>query len=123
MSTARLIACYDSFLKLMDRTEEALDRKELDEVARLDQMIRRLVAEIESFASSSWNDSADPETAAGMEATIRQALDRVNRNQVRITRWIEETKGDLGRLHKGSAAVRGYATPPPTGPLLVERKA
>ncbi|HLG44228.1 MAG TPA: hypothetical protein VI337_04380 [Nitrospirales bacterium] len=123
MPADRMIACYDSFLKLMDRTDEALDRKDLDEVARLDQLVRRLVAEIETFPFSSGSDSADPETAAGLEATIRQALDRVNRNQVRITQWIEETKGDLGRLQKGSVAVRGYATPPPTGPLLVERKA
>lgn len=123
MQTDRLIACYDRFLKLMDRTEEALDRKDLEEVIRLDQQVPPLVAEIESFASLSGNDSPDPEAAAGLEVTIRQALDRVNRNQVRITRWIEETKGDLGRLHKGSVAVRGYATPPPTGPLLMERKA
>jgi hypothetical protein len=123
MPTDRMIACYDSFLKLMDRTDEALDRKDLDEVARLDRLVGRLVAEIETFPFSSWTDSADPQTAAGLEATIRQALDRVNRNQVRITQWIEETKGNLRRLHKGSVAVRGYATPPPTGPLLVERKA
>jgi hypothetical protein len=123
MPTDRMIACYDSFLKLMDRTDEALDRKDLDEVARLDQWVRRLVAEIETFPFSSWNASAGPEAAAGLEVTIRQALDRVNRNQVRVTQWIEETKGDLGGLHKGSMAVRVYATPPPTGPLLLERKA
>ena len=123
MPTDRMMACYDSFLKLMDRTDEALDRKDLDEAARLDQLVSRLVAEIETFPFSSWKDSADPQTAAGLEATIRQALDRVNRNQVRITQWIEETKGDLWRLHKGSVAVRGYVTSPPTGPLLLEREA
>ena len=119
MGTQSLTACYDSVLALVDLTDQAIERKDLDAVCSLNEHLALLVAQIEGLGAT-----AEPDPAAQQVAgTIRRILERLEQNQDRIARWLNETGCQLGGLAKGVTAVHGYAPQAQVGTLFASRGA
>ena len=119
MGTQSLTACYDSLLALIDLSEQAIERKDLDAVCSLNEHLALLTIQIESLGAT-----AQPHPSAQQVArTIRRILERLEQNQNRITRWLNETGCQLGSLAKGTMAVHGYAPQAQPGALFASREA
>jgi hypothetical protein len=117
-----LCAAYDRFLALMDRAQEAIDRKDLKAVAWVEEQVTRLTAEMEAdFAAVSANPS-DQLSIASLEPPIRRALDRLVATQEGLADWLKETGTELGRLQQGAAAVHGYTAAIFSTPAIMERQ-
>ena len=119
MGTQSLAACYDRVLALMDLTEQAIERKDLDAVCSLNEHLALLVVQIEGLGAT-----AGPHPLAQQVAsTIRRILERLEQNQNRIARWLNETGCQLGSLAQGATAVQGYAPQAQPGALFASREA
>jgi hypothetical protein len=122
MQTEALCACYDRMLLLLDRTDAAIARRDLDAVCLCDEETARLTAEIEALsreAIGSFDENPlGAQAVSCMEGTIRKTLSRLGETQARAACWLEETGAALARLNQGATAVRSYASPVPTGVLF-----
>jgi hypothetical protein len=116
-------AAYDRFMRLMDRAAEAIDRKDLDQVASLEEQVKSLTSEMETLFLSAVPDPSAPQAPAELERLILQALERLTLNQTRLTAWLTETGSGLGRLQQGTVAVRRYGASVHSGLPLFEQQA
>lgn len=127
MQTEALYACCDRMLLLLDRTDAAIDRRDMDALCFCDEEAAGLTAEIEVLsreAIGSFGENPLAEQAVSqMVGIIRKTLHRLSETQTRAARWLEETGAALGRLNQGTMAVRTYASPVQAGALFAERLA
>lgn len=119
MGTQSLASCYDGVLALMDLTEQAIERKDLDAVCSLNEHLALLIVQIEGLGAA----AVPHPSARQVASTIRRILERLEHNQNRIARWMAETGGRLGDLAKGATAVHGYAPQVHPGALFAVREA
>src|SRR6266496_251527 len=96
-----LVNAYDRFLALMDEAEDVIDRKDLSEMRILEKQVERLIMEMQALFYSVTTDPAFRECAAMLELPIREALEKVTLNQIRLTRWLNQMGARLGRLQQG----------------------
>lgn len=129
MSNQPLVPCYHEFVSLTANVRAAIDRRDIDEIFRLDIEVTRLMAEIERISrggdpllSAPIPKGASPLSGGGLEELIRKAMDQVHENSGLIRRWLEETGADLVRLQRGASAVQRYSNPGRTGSLLFEQE-
>lgn len=130
MSNQPLVPCYHEFVSLTANVRAAIDRRDIDEIFRLDIEVTRLMAEIERISrvldppstAPKTKGASPPLTGGSLEGLIRQAMDQVDQNSDQIRRWLEETGADLVRLQRGAAAVQRYSNSGRTGSLLFEQE-
>jgi hypothetical protein len=126
MQTEALCACHDRMLVLLDRTDAAIDRQDLDALCLCDEEAAALAVEIETLSreaiGSFGENPLGGQAVSHMEGVIRKTLNRLRETQTRATRWQEETGAELGRLNQGVTAVQSYASPVQTGSLFEERQ-
>ena len=127
MKTEALSACYDRMLLLLDQTDAAIDRQDMEALCGYHEEAARLTAEIEALSRESIGSFGENPLAgqavSHMEGTIRKTITRLGETQARAARWQQETSAALGRLNQGIAAVRTYAQPVQTGALFADRQA
>jgi hypothetical protein len=115
-----LFAAYDRFITLMDRTMQAIDRKDLEEVGLAGEQMSPLTAEMQALFLSVVA-AAGQQPIASLERFIREALERVRSNEMRLAAWLHETGDKRRSLRQGAAAVRDYA-PSIINPPILERR-
>jgi len=123
MPDQELCATYDRFVMLMDRAADTIDRKDLDQVASLEEQVKSLTSEMATLFQSAFADPSTPEATAKLKRLILQALERLTLNQTRLTAWLTETGSGLGRLQQGTVAVRQYGASVHSGLPLLEQQA
>jgi len=108
MSNRDLFARYDRLLILMNQAEDAIGRRDLALVGSLQQQVGAMTSEIETLFQLAAQDPSARSSMADLEAPMRQALERLTLNQLRLTAWLNETGAGLGQLQQGAVAVRSY---------------
>jgi hypothetical protein len=114
---------FDRFLSLMDQAQDAIDRRDLASVGVLEREVAALTAEMQTAILSAAGDPSASPSVVDMESPMRQALERVMLNQMRLAGWLKETGVEMTRLQEGAVATRSYTAAVPLGPSLFEREA
>jgi hypothetical protein len=126
MQTEALAACHDRMLLLLDRTDAAIDRQDMDALCRYHKEAACLTAEMEALSREAIGSFGENPLAgqavSHMEGIIRKTLSRLGDTQARATRWVEETGRALSRLNQGATAVRTYASPLRAPALFADRQ-
>ena len=123
MPNRDLFGRYDRFLTLMNQAEEAIGRRNLALVGSLQQQVGALTSEIETLFQSAAHDPSVRSSMADLELPMREALERLTLNQLRLTAWLNETGAGLGQLQQGAVAVRSYGAWVGSGLPLFEQQA
>jgi hypothetical protein len=112
MELERLMDLYQRYCFLMERSVQAIERRDLLTLEDIAQESAVLLAEIRV----AWYEvEADP-SLLGNEVMIERlrrlmqdGLAGSERNQERMGRWLEQTGESLQTAMQGSAAMAGYA--------------
>ena len=108
MSNRDLFARYDRLLILMNQAEDAIGRRDLALVGSLQQQVGAMTSEIETLFQLAAQDPSARSSMADLELPMREALERLTLNQLRLTAWLNEIGAGLGQLQQGAVAVRIY---------------
>jgi DNA polymerase III delta prime subunit len=114
---------YQRLMRLMDCAASAIERKDLQQAASVEQQVVLLTSEIESLFRSAVASGLAPEAIANVKTLIEDASGRVTENQISLAKWIGETGAELGRLQQGAVAARSYDSSGASSSPLFEQHA
>jgi len=112
MELERLLDLYQRYCFLMERSVQAIERRDLLTLEDIAQESAVLLAEIRV----AWYEAEADPSLLGSEAMIgrlhrvmQDGLTWSERNQEGVSRWLEQTGALLQTAMQGSAAMAGYA--------------
>jgi hypothetical protein len=111
MELERLLDLYQRYCSLMERSAQAIDRQDLRTLEDIAQESAALLAEIRIVWYRVEVNPSLLQRGAMVERLRRLMQDGLTwseRNQERVSRWLEQTGESLQTAMQGSAAMAGY---------------